>query len=146
VAGTPAAIKRTIIRNGSGWSTSTSGFTVGDFKKVIDLAPFTKTLASTAVKLSFVANVTTQGVAGATCLWQLRVDGVNSQGGTLQSDGTALPSAATVTVPISLGGVFEGLTAATHTLSLWVESNSAGATCSQNGGGYVESIVVEEVS
>jgi hypothetical protein len=145
--GTPAAIKRTLIRFAIGGDTTFDASTVFTYVKARELGSFTKNLAGTAIRLTLTDNASQIGNAGTgVCRWQLRIDGKNSAGATTDHDGTEAINGAVTTVPIPVVSVFGGLGAGSHTVSLWVWTNNATTTCRDNGGNHSQSVLAEEVN
>lgn len=107
----------------------------GDFVKALDIGPFTKGSPSSTIR----AGLSGVGVRATAffCIWQLRVDDVQ-QGNQMILIG---PSSAAST----LDGVFQGLSAGTHTLSVWVDQRDPGS-CLFNAGGFGFGAIVEEIS
>jgi hypothetical protein len=141
--GTPASVGHTIVRANTSSSTAIAG--VG-FAKARDLGTFTKSLGSSAAKLTFNPSVSASGAAFS-CFWELRIDGKNNQGGTgTLGDGADVVSIGTTTNAIMMVSVFEGLGAGDHTVSLWVAGNNVPSNCNEDPPSMNQTLLVEEVS
>jgi hypothetical protein len=119
----------------------------GDFVKMRDLGTFTKASASTVARVVWASHVLSTG-ATRTCSFQIRVDGVNAAGSSSSSsfDGTeATVYGTTPAVPASVDAAFAGLSAGSHTVSLWARANGVGGNnCTDNDGNFTRSVTVEE--
>ena len=85
--------------------------------------------------------------AGDYCFVQLRVDGLNDEGGSSATTGTGSEAGEIngIGAPATVFAVFTGVPAGTHTLSVW-ERSSSGGNCTENTGGWPRSAFVEEGS
>lgn len=95
---------------------------------------FTKVDASTQVELEWHTHVS---VSGTFCDWQLRIDGLQPSG---QTDGRIVSYAAEA--PGSAKQVFSGLSAASHTVHIYVRGSAT--SCIENFGSFSSSLFVEE--
>jgi len=89
--------------------------------KIGDMGTFTKNSASTFVEITVQTNLKVQtfnaGCGGV--VFELRVDGV----ATTYGNATALLQMAATNLPASINGIFSGLGAGTHTVSLWARTS-----------------------
>ena len=137
---TKASIARVTRLNYSG-ATSVAGN--DNFQKVRDIGAFTKAAAGTGVKLTWQSQVLKSTASPSQCVWQIRVDGLNSSGG------TSLAGADTVVYTteqaVTSLDIFSGLAAGSRTVSIWVRA-SVGTNCVENSGNFPRSLFVEEMS
>lgn len=116
------------------------------YQKIGDMGTFSKVTAGTFLKLTLQTNVYVTTLVGATgVVFELRVDDLPSNVG----NATALIKTAGTNDAISITGAFTGLTAGTHTLSLWVKAIGGTATdagwdkdCLNSNG--INNVLVEE--
>jgi hypothetical protein len=130
---------------GSGVSFSTT------FTKVADIGPFTKLLAGSAIELIFNGRTYVAGLAfGAQgAVFELRVDGIATTNGRARASYKSLETSTGAGVQTSITGIFTGLAAGTHTVSMWVQAVGSGAsgTGAQLDPGCLssDSVVVKEL-
>lgn len=94
------------------------------FQKIADMGSFTKTTASTFLKLTLQTTVFADSlIASKGLVFELRVDNQPTNIG----NATLLLQSAGISVPVTFGGVFQGLAGGTHTLSLWTKTVSGSA-------------------
>lgn len=96
------------------------------FQKITDLATFTKYAGDTLVRLDLANRVNVDSMTGTGTIFELRIDDTATTLGSAtmlvrSSDGSA-------TVQRPFFGVFEGLSAGTHTVSVWARVNSGTGT------------------
>ena len=77
---------------------------------------FTKAAADTGVKLTWQSPVLKSTPSPSQCVWQLRVDGLNSSGGTSLSGADAVVY--TEEQAVTVTDYFSGLAAGPHTVSI----------------------------
>lgn len=95
------------------------------YQKVGDMGTFTKSLTGTLIKLTLQTNVYAASLTGASgVVFELRVDDVPTTIG----NATALIRTQGTFDPVSITGIFTGLTGASHTVSLWAKTTSGTAT------------------
>lgn len=98
------------------------------YQKIADLGTFTKTLAGTYLELNWQSNVMVNAFAGGAtgAIYELRVDNT----ATTIGNATALfrSTLATEYLPVNITGLFNGLSAGTHTASVWVKTVYGSAT------------------
>lgn len=148
--GTPAVVKLTSLHYSS---TDTSAAPTGTFTKVRDLGDFTKSSASTAIRLTWNAHARTDGAAGQFCQYTLRIDGADNTGNTsttynFDADGQVvlyIGAGAAAESPLSSTVVFNSLAAGAHTVSVW-NRGSATTACQLNHGNFGQTLYVEEVA
>ena len=107
---------------------------VSDYFKLRDIGPFTKTTASSAVKLTWHSHVNQTGLF---CDLQVRVDDVDDGAG----GGRAVVRS--TDAPISTGSVFRDLAAGPHTVNIWVRG--FGDDCTENYQNFNHEVIVEEI-
>jgi hypothetical protein len=108
--------------SGSGVSYSTA------FTKVADIGSFTKQVANSTIELTFDGRIYSTysfGVAGA--IFELRVDNAASSIGRARASYRDSSAA----VQTSITGVFTGLAAGNHTVSMWVQGVGGGGNDAQ---------------
>jgi len=95
------------------------------YQKVGEMGTFTKSLAGTIIKLTLQTNIYADTLTSATgVVFELRVDDIPTTIG----NATALIRTAGTFEPVSITGVFTGLTNASHTVSLWAKTTTGTAT------------------
>ncbi len=124
--------------SGSGVAYSTA------FTKVADIGSFTKQVASSTIELTFNGRTYSTfsfGVAGA--IFELRVDNAATSNGRAR----ASYRESGVAVQTSITGVFTGLAAGNHTVSMWVHGVGGGGTGGQldQGCWNTDHVVVKEL-
>ncbi len=124
--------------SGSGVAYSTA------FTKVADIGSFTKQVASSTIELTFNGRTYSTfsfGVAGA--IFELRVDNAATSNGRAR----ASYRESGVAVQTSITGVFTGLAAGNHTVSMWVQGVGGGGTGAQldQGCWNTDHVVVKEL-
>ncbi len=125
------------------YSGATPVVTDGSFQKVRDVGVFTKAAADTGVQLTWQSPVFKSLPSPASCVWQVRVDGVNGSGTTSLSGADAVVYMEQQAV--TWVDYFSGLAAGPHTVSIWVRG-TGGTTCGDNSGNFPRSVFVEEMS
>lgn len=102
------------------------------FQKIADMGVFTKNIANSFIELNLQTNLYIGSFVGATgAVYELRVDGVATSFG----NATALLRAAGTSDPVTITGVFSGLSAGSHTVSLWAKTvNGTGTNASWDSG------------
>ena len=123
--------------------TGSTSNTPGDFEKVRDLGTFTKVSSTTFMKLTWQSHIA-MTTAGVSCAFHLRIDDLNSQGGT-SFDGTEAIINSAERTAVSVVSAFAGLGEGSHTVSLWVRGVGS-PTCQDNGGNFTRSVLAEEIS
>jgi hypothetical protein len=93
------------------------------FQKIADMGSFTKNSAGTKIKLTLQTNLSVDSVGGGGAIYELRID---DQATTL-GNATAFIKAGGNSFPITIGGIYAGLSNAPHTVSLWVKAVSGTA-------------------
>ena len=95
------------------------------YQKVGDMGTFIKSLAGTAIKLTLQTNVYATSLVGATgAVFELRVDDAPTTVG----NATALIRTAGTFDPVTITGIYTGLSNASHTVSLWVKTTNGTGT------------------
>jgi hypothetical protein len=127
---TNAGLVRTTVLNvdcsGSGVSYS------GTYTKVADIGTFTKLLANSTIEVTFngrtYVNVVGFGSAGA--IFELRMDNTATSNGRARASYKYSEAGNNnfIGVQTSITGVFTGLAATTHTVSMWVQAKEAGGS------------------
>ena len=124
--------------SGSGVAYSTA------FTKVADIGSFTKQVANSTIELTFNGRTYSTfsfGVAGA--IFELRVDNAATSNGRARASYRESSAA----VQTSITGVFTGLAAGNHTVSMWVQGVGGGGTGAQldQGCWNTDHVVVKEL-
>lgn len=95
------------------------------FQKIGDMGTFTKSLTGTVIKLTLQTNVYVTTLTGATgVVFELRVDDAPTSVG----NATSLIRTSGTFDPVTITGIYTGLSAASHTVSLWVKTTNGTAT------------------
>ncbi len=115
------------------------------FKQLRVLGTFTKVAPTTNVQVTWNSHVfMTATAASQDCAFQIRIDGNPANAANY---GAVLIAAATGSAfaPVSTTDIFTGLGAASHTITLWEQTNGAGSTtCGDNSGNFTRQVVVAE--
>ena len=125
---TAAGLARATVLNvncsGNGVSYSTS------FTKVADIGIFTKLLANSTIEVTFDGRiyVTTMSFGSPGAIFELRVDGAATSNGRARASFRSSETGNGAGVQTSVTGIFTGLTASAHTVSMWVQAVGAGAS------------------
>ena len=89
------------------------------YQKIGDMGTFTKNIANSFIELNLQTNLYVGSFTGTTgVIFELRVDGVATSFGRA----TALLRTTGTYEPITIIGAFSGLSAGSHTVSLWAKS------------------------
>ena len=94
------------------------------YKKIADLGTFTKESAETTIELQLQTHVLVASSQSTGVVYELRVNDEASTNGFA----TVVLKEVGVSQPVSLTGLFTGLTSGSHTVSLWVKSVNNTAT------------------
>ena len=102
------------------------------YQKIGDMGTFTKNVANSLIELNVQTNLYIASFAGATgAVYELRVDGVATSFG----NATALLRTAGTFDAVTITGVFSGLSAGSHTVSLWAKAvNGTGTNAMWDAG------------
>jgi hypothetical protein len=118
-----------------GWSTlavprpsSLTGTFAADFVKIGDMGSYIKQQDASVLEIQYSGRICVGVIADDLVIFELRVDGLPSSAGparTLLQYGEegCLPSH-----PATFSGIFGGLSAGSHTVSMWVRAESSGMT------------------
>jgi hypothetical protein len=109
------------------------------YEPLVTVGTFAKKRSETVIELTWTGHVTRVPSADdpSFCDFQLRIDGQSDANGT----GRAVLFASDA--PASVSTVFGGLSAGTHTVSIWVRGFAN--TCWINKGGFTQLIIVQEL-
>jgi len=125
---TRAGLVRTTVLNvncsGSGVSYSIA------FTKVADIGIFTKLLANSTIEVTFDGRiyVTAMSFGSPGAIFELRVDGAATSNGRARASFRYSETGNGAGVQTSITGIFTGLAASGHTVSMWVQAVGAGAS------------------
>jgi hypothetical protein len=125
---TNAGLVRTTVLNvnysGSAVSYSTT------YTKVADIGTFTKLLANSTIEVTFNGRtyVSAMSFGSPGAIFELRVDGAATSKGRARASYRYSETASGAGVQTSITGIFTGLAASTHTVSMWVQAVGAGAS------------------
>ena len=125
---TAAGLVRTTVLN---VNCSSSGVSYGtSFTKVADIGSFTKQLAPSTIEVTFNGRtyVSTMSFGSAGAVFELRVDGAATSNGRARASFRYSETSTGAGVQTSITGIFTGLAASAHTVSLWVQAVGAGAS------------------
>lgn len=133
---------RTRLTYQGGDSDATIGYT---FELMRTVGTFTKASAGTTVMLTWIGHAMADGDF---CDFQLRIDGTNDLGSTSLVDvpdnqdsmGRAIMYSAEG--PVSVTGLFQGLSAGTHSVEIYVRGSAT--SCTLNWGNFPQQVIVEE--
>jgi hypothetical protein len=116
--------------------TDSDGTIGGTFELLRTVGVFTKVSAATGITTVWSAHVHTTGTFGTSfCHYQVRIDGVNGDGGS--GPVNFLPFHV-----IEKTDFWAGLAAGSHTVSIWVRGNAT--ACGANYGDFTQSVLVVE--
>jgi hypothetical protein len=148
--GEPATVKRTRLHYSEIDTFQPTTATAGSYFLLRTVGSFSKDEASTSIKLTWVGHV--WQIGEGQCNFQLRIDGANDVGGTgpgvdTTSGGAAVINGESGFSPVGVTTFFEGLSAGTHTVSIWVRTAGVSTPeCLSNPGNYGQDVFVEEVN
>lgn len=124
---TTAGLVRTTVLDvdcGTGVDYTTS------FKKVADIGTFSKQLAGSTIEVTFngrtYVDTMVPGATGA--IFELRIDNNPTTNGRAGSTLRNAEAGNRAGVPTTISGIFTGLTAGTHTVSMWIRGMYGGGT------------------
>ena len=126
---------RTTVSYG-GYVSGNPGTTLTELRT---LGNFTKVLDSTDIKLTWVSHVSGSGGNSGHCNFQPRIDGSagnNGYGAIIADSSTA--------AAVVVAQTYTGLSAGTHTISLWARSTAVANSCADNPGNYPRNVYIEE--
>ena len=123
-----AGLVRTTVLNvncpGSGVSYAAA------YTKVADIGTFTKSLANSTIEVTFngrtYVSAVSFGSAGA--IFELRIDNAATSNGRARASYRYSEGGNTAGVQTSITGIFTGLAATTHTVSMWIQAKEAGGS------------------
>jgi hypothetical protein len=125
---TSAGLVQTTVLNvdhsGSGVSYSTT------YTKIADIGTFNKLLANSTIEVTFNGRIYVSAMSFGSpgAIFELRVDGVATSHGRARASYRSSESGTGTGIQTSITGVFTGLAASTHTVSMWVQAVGVGAT------------------
>lgn len=93
------------------------------YQKIADIGTFTKTVVNTLAKLTLQTNAYVDSMGTGGVVFELRID----DNATTLGNATATIKSADNSYPISLTGIYTGLPAGTHTVSLWAKTTTGSA-------------------
>jgi hypothetical protein len=123
-AGLAAATVLNVNCSGTGVAYSSS------FTKVADIGTFTKLLPNSTIEVTFNGRtyVTAMSFGSQGAIFELRVDSAPTSNGRARASYAYPQAGTTVGVQTSIMGVFTGLAAGAHTVSMWVQAVGPGAS------------------
>lgn len=100
------------------------GTVTATYQKIGDMGTFTKNVANSLIELNVQTNLYLGSFGSGTngVVYELRVDGVATSFG----NATALLRTAGTFDAVTITGVFSGLSAGSHTVSLWAKASNSG--------------------
>ena len=100
------------------------------FIKVADIGVFTKLLANSTIEVTFDGRiyVTAMSFGSPGAIFELRVDGAATSNGRARASFRYSETGNGAGVQTSITGIFTGLAASAHTVSMWVQAVGAGAS------------------
>jgi hypothetical protein len=125
---TNAGLAQTTVLNvnysGSAVSYSTT------YTKVADIGTFTKLLANSTIEVAFNGRtyVSAMSFGSPGAIFELRVDGAATSHGRARASYRSSESGTGAGIQTSITGIFTGLAATTHTVSMWIQAVGAGAS------------------
>lgn len=137
ITGSSSVIATTVVT----YNNVTPDNAPGAAKEVRVFGPFTKLSANSKIHLTWNSTVHSASAGTGFCIFQIRVDGAAPPG----HSGAVVPgpSGGAGIYPVSTTTVISGLSAGSHTLSLWIQGASA-TFCADNPGGYDRAITIME--
>ncbi|HNQ87805.1 MAG TPA: hypothetical protein PKM73_04135 [Verrucomicrobiota bacterium] len=100
------------------------------FKKVADIGTFVKQMAGSTIEVTFNGRTYIESMAGGAtgATFELRIDNNATPNGRARSSLRRAEAGDTDGVPTSITGIFTGLTAGSHVVSMWVRGSFGGGT------------------
>jgi len=100
------------------------------FTKVADIGNFTKLLANSTIEVTFNGRIYVSAISFGSpgAIFELRVDGTATSNGRARASYRYSETATGAGIQTSITGIFTGLAASTHTVSMWVQAVGAGAS------------------
>lgn len=106
-----------------------AGVAEDTFKKLVDVGTFEKLVAAEA---TFNGRVSAQSMTGSGVVFELRIDDVSSTNGparvVLKAAEAESEAGALASMPVSITGIFSGLAAGTHSVSVWAAGTYGAGT------------------
>jgi hypothetical protein len=126
---TSAGLVRTTVLNVNNCSGSSVSYSTA-YTKVADIGTFTKLLANSTIEITFNGRiyVSAMSFGSSGAIFELRVDGTTTSNGRARASYRYSEAGNTAGVQTSITGIFTGLAAATHTVSMWIQASGAGAS------------------
>lgn len=109
---------------------SVASFT-STYVRAVSIGSFTKVDANSLMEISFHGRISATSVTGTGANFEIRVDDIATTNGRARANIRASETGSSG-VPVTIAGIFTGLAAGTHLISIWVAATS-GAT-GTNGG------------
>ncbi len=100
------------------------------YTKVADIGTFTKLLANSTIEVTFNGRtyVSAMSFGSSGAVFELRVDGAATSNGRARASYRYSETGTGAGVQTSITGIFTGLAAGAHTVSMWVQAVGAGAS------------------
>ena len=125
---TGAGLVQTTVLNANYSGSSVSYSTT--YTKVADIGTFTKLLANSTIEVTFNGRtyVSAMSFGSPGAIFELRVDGAATSNGRARASYRSSETATGAGVQTSITGIFTGLAASAHTVSMWIQAVGAGAS------------------
>lgn len=111
------------------------------FQKIANLGTFTKAASDTMAEVNFATTLYTASSTGTGTVFELRIDDKQ----TTLGKATALTRQPGAYITADLQGIFPGLAAGTHTVSIWALSTNGNATQAMYDAGCFNSVGANNV-
>jgi hypothetical protein len=140
-SGVPGALIRVSQINVSCASVASFSST---FVKISDLGTFTKAEANSTMHVTYEGRVTANTISGTGAHFELRVDDNPVSVGRARVN-MRTSDAGGSGIPVAFTGIFTGLSAGSHTVSMWVKGVSSGTTAMVDPGCWTDDhIIIKE--
>lgn len=117
-----------------------------DWRQLADVGTFRKDVGDTVLMVHWNGNAKVDAAGGiGTCVYQLRIDGLNSLGSaseTTVSGAVAIIGETDGSIPFQVTDVFSSVGAGTHEVTIWVRGTPT--ECFLNPGNFKHTIIIEE--
>ena len=128
------------VRNTLSYSNYVSLGASANFGEFRTLGTFVKENSATDIRLVWLSHAGGSGQTNASCNFQPRIDGSPGSNGY-----GAVVNANDESVPVTVVQTYSGLSAGSHTVTLWTRNTGTwGGTCFDNAGNYGRKVYIEE--
>jgi hypothetical protein len=111
------------------------------YVKIADLGTFTKAEANSTMHVTYEGRVTANTITGTGAHFELRVDDAAPSTGRARANLRASEAGGSG-IPVSITGIFTGLSTGSHTVSMWVKGSTSGTTAMVDPGCWTDDHVI----